>query len=323
VCSLSTGRSFPDGTPGPGIGTSIVLNAEDSEADTIRPRLQALGADLDRVFVLHPEDAPDLPLRLPHQTALLDAALERTRASLVVLDPIVAFLDVSVCGNSDQGIRRALLPLAALAERHGCAMKLVRHLNKEGGGRSLYRGAGSIGFLGTCRSGWLIGRDPEHSDRRVLAQVKNNLAPPQPSLSFAVEAPEGTAPRLNWLSPSRFTADELLAAEGNAPASSSLDRASDFLAGFLVDGPRTSRDIWDAAQKQGMAERTLYRARQELRVRIERVQLGTTRLHYWLLPGQRIPKEPPVETTEPDLEEWLAPLREQFPPRRLWTTSDS
>jgi hypothetical protein len=144
--------------------------------------------------------------------------------------------------------------------------------------------------------------------------VKNNLAPPQPSLSFAVEAPEGAAPRLCWLGPSPFTADELLAAEANAPAPSSRDRAYDFLAGFLADGPRTSREIWDAAREQGLAERTLYRARQELRVRIERVPLGTTRLHYWLLPGQRVPKGLPAEAAVPDLEEWLAPLREQFPP---------
>src|SRR5437870_4959213 len=65
---LSTGRPFPDGALGPGIGTAIVLNAEDSEQDTIHPRLLALGADLDRVFVLHPKDDPGQPLRLPHQT---------------------------------------------------------------------------------------------------------------------------------------------------------------------------------------------------------------------------------------------------------------
>src|SRR5947207_1123168 len=86
------------------------------------------------------------------------------------------------------------------------------------------------------------------------------------------------------------TVIRVFAAEGNAPAPSSRDRAYDFLAGFLADGPRTSREIWDAAREQGLAERTLYRAREQLRVRIERVQMGTTRLHYWLLPRQRVPK---------------------------------
>src|SRR4051794_38446331 len=102
---LSTGRPFPDGAPGPGIGPAIILNAEDSEEDTLRPRLQALRADLNRVFILHPEEGPGQLLRLPCQTELLDDALQRTQARLVVLDPIVAFLDPSVCCNSDQGIR--------------------------------------------------------------------------------------------------------------------------------------------------------------------------------------------------------------------------
>src|SRR5262249_968363 len=93
---LSTGRPFPDGAAGQGIAPAIILNAEDSEEDTLRPRLQALGADLDRVFLLHPGEGLGQPLRLPHQTELLDEALRRTQARLVVLDPIVAFLDPSI-----------------------------------------------------------------------------------------------------------------------------------------------------------------------------------------------------------------------------------
>ena len=93
---LSKGRSFPDGATGPG-GAALVLNGEDSAEDTIRPRLQALGADLKRVFVLRAEDtSAGEPLRLPEHTATLDDALARTRARLLVIDPIVAFLDPHV-----------------------------------------------------------------------------------------------------------------------------------------------------------------------------------------------------------------------------------
>jgi hypothetical protein len=311
---LSTGRPFPDDAPGAGPSNAIILNAEDGAQDTTRPRLQALGADLERIFLLHFEGASGLPLRLPGQPALLDAALERTRALLVVLDPVVAFLDGSVCCNSDQGVRRALLPLVALAERHHCVVLLIRHLNKLAGGRALYRGGGSIGFLGVCRSGWLVGRDPGEPDRRVLAQVKNNLAPPQPSLAFTVQAPGGADPRLEWLGPSPLTADELLAGEPVAAAMPRRDRARDFVADFLADGPRTAREVWEAARELGLSERTLYRAREPLQVRVERVQRGTARLDYWLLPHQRLPAPPPGGDDVPDLEQWLAPLREQFPP---------
>jgi len=112
----------------------------------------------------------------------------------------VAFLGRGVVSNSDQGVRQALLPLAELAARQECAVELVRHLNKRSGGRAVYRGGGSIGFLGMCRSGWLAARDPHVSERCVLAQVKNNLAAPQPSLAYRVDAAQDGPPRV-WSLP--------------------------------------------------------------------------------------------------------------------------
>src|SRR5437764_473259 len=101
---LSTGRPMPDGSPGPGAVNTLVLNAEDGVQDTTRPRLEALGADLGRVFVLRPED--ELELRLPRDMETLARLLRRTRARLLVLDPFVAFLDASAWASNDQGIRR-------------------------------------------------------------------------------------------------------------------------------------------------------------------------------------------------------------------------
>jgi RecA-family ATPase len=88
---LSTGRPFPDGSPGPGPASSIVLNGEDGEEDTIGPRLESLGADLDRVFVLGRGEDESAPLRFPAQVDLLEAAIAQAGAKLVVIDPILAF----------------------------------------------------------------------------------------------------------------------------------------------------------------------------------------------------------------------------------------
>jgi RecA-family ATPase len=183
---LSTGQPFPDGSSCPDPGNAIVLNAEDGAEDTVRPRLQALGADLARVFVLHSEnaDAGGL-LRLPSQLAILDDAMMRTRARLLVIDPVVTFFDSSVQTGSDASVRSALAPLARHAAKHGCAVLLVRHLNKSGRGPSAYRGGGSIGLLGACRSGWLVARNPKVPEQCVFAQVKNNLATAQPSLAYS------------------------------------------------------------------------------------------------------------------------------------------
>jgi putative DNA primase/helicase len=311
---LTTGRPFPDGSPGPGVSNVVVLNAEDAYHDTVRPRLQAMGADLDRVLVLCQKDI-DLGrlLRLPAETDELDAALTRADARLVILDPILAFLDRSINVNSDQSVRRALLPLTLLAERHRCVMQMVRHLNKLLGAKALYRWGGSIGFLAACRSGWLVAPDPDDPDRRVFAQLKNNLAEPQPSLAYSIEGGRDD-PRICWHGESAHTADALLTRRRVVVPEGARDRARDFLANFLREGPRTSRELWEAACPQGLSSRTLYRAREELQVRITRVSRDNQVLNYWLLPGQQVPVVPSTDPDVPDLEQWLAPLRERYPP---------
>ncbi len=162
---LSTGRPWPDGAnhPSPEPAATIYLSAEDRDDDTITPRLQALGADLGRVFVYCCKDRLlHRPLAFPANIAFLGRTLAKTGARLVIIDPIVAFLDDSILSGSDQSIRRALYPLAELAKMYGCTIILIRHLNKKAGSRSLYRGGGSIGFVAACRSAWLVGLDPRH-----------------------------------------------------------------------------------------------------------------------------------------------------------------
>ncbi|HZV04387.1 MAG TPA: AAA family ATPase [Gemmataceae bacterium] len=289
---LSRGRPFPDGSTEHRSAAALVLNGEDSAADTIRPRLKALSADLKRVFVLHAEDAPEEPLRLPGNTTFLDDALTRTCARLLVIDPIVAFLDPHVQISNDASVRHALAPLAQLAERHGTAVLMVRHLNKSPGRSPIYRGGGSIGFLAACRSGWLIARDPEQPTHCVLAQVKNNLAPPQPSLAYQVEEDGSGDLSLTWLGPTDWTAGQLLAGVPRNPPRRLTPREAtrEFLNEFLREGPRTSRDIWNAALSLGLHERTIERAKQELAIRSVRVWADGQRLSYWLLPGQELPE---------------------------------
>lgn len=310
---LSTGRPFPDGSAGPGVCSAIVLNGEDNDQDTTRPRLEALGADLQRVFVLRRQDM-GVALCLPEHTAVLREALERTGAKLLVIDPIMAFLGPSVLAGSDHSVRRALLPLAQLAEQFQCVILLVRHLNKAFGGRALYRGAGSIAFLGACRSGWLVAPDPQQPHGRVLAQLKNNLAPPQPSLAFTLLTPAAGPPVLSWLGPTALTADALLAGPVAGPRRGPRERACEFLLRMLANGPRTTREIWPAAREQGLAERTLQRACKELNISSVRADSAGSPVYYWLLPNQQLPAAVRGDEDSEDLDSLLAALRERFPP---------
>jgi hypothetical protein len=294
----------------------LILNSEDTTRDTILPRLQCLGADLDRVFVWNLEDAAfgDLP-RFPSEIARLDEILAQTQARLVVIDPIKDFLDARINPNSDPHVRRVLMPLARLAERHRCVILLILHLNKVGGRSALYRASGSVAWVAACRSAWLVARDPDDRERCVLAQVKNNLAARQPSLVYAVQAPDTAQPAVTWLGPSPLSADQLVAGTGARKLLlTPRERAKEFLEQALAGGPLTSRDLWALAEEQGLSERTLQRARIDLNARTTRLWVDGRPVSYWALKGQELPATIPRESIPPDLEPWLGPLREKYPP---------
>jgi putative DNA primase/helicase len=306
---LSTGRPFPDDSTAPGVGSSIVLNREDGPEDTIRARLQGLGADLSRISVLRPQTLGAPVFRFPAHTAVLRSAIALTHAQLVVIDPIMAFLD-GVIAASDQSVRSALGPLAQVAEELSCVVLFIRHINKSTNLKALYRGGGSIGITGACRSAWLVGPDPKDSQRCIFAQMKNNLAGPQPSLAYRVVHCDNAAPELSWLGPAPCTAEVLLGPRRTR----AREQAVAFLTTFLAKGPCTSSDIWINACREGVTERTLRRAKKILHVRSMRVWANGKRLGYWLLPGQQLPDEVSADEDPNSLEPWLAPLREKFPP---------
>jgi hypothetical protein len=313
---LSQGLPFPDSTPGSSPHNVLILNGEDTTCDTILPRLKGLGADLERVFVWSSDDAAfgDLP-RFPSEVARLDEILGQTNARLVVIDPIKDFLDGRINPNSEPHVRRVIMPLARLAERHRCALLLIFHLNKVGGRTALYRASGSVAWVAACRSAWLAARDPNEPERCVLAQIKNNLASRQPSLAYAVQAPDSAQPTVTWLGPSPLSADQLVAGTGaRTLLLTPRERAKEFLAQALADSPRTSRDLWALAEEQGLSERTLQRARLDLEARNIRLCVDGRPVSYWLLKGQELPDTIPQESIPPDLEPWLAPLREKYPP---------
>src|SRR5439155_26318473 len=118
--------------------------------------MTALGADLSHTYLWPRLEEPGLP-SLPAEIGRVDQYVRETRARLVIIDPVMAFLDRTVMANSDANVRRALNPLAHLAEKYRCVILLVRHLNKDEGPNALYRGGGSIAFVAACRLAWLAG----------------------------------------------------------------------------------------------------------------------------------------------------------------------
>jgi len=255
---VSVGKPWPDGSECRAGGV-VILSAEDGLADTIRPRFDAAGGDPARAVAL--STVPDAEgnerqVAIPDDLHVIEAAIERVGAVLVVIDPLMAFLPGEVNSHRDQDVRRALAPLARLAERTGTAVVVIRHLNKGQGGNVLYRGGGSIGIVGAARSGLLIAKDPENESRRVLASIKSNLAAAAPSLVFGLSSTESGAVRVDWKGESTLDAAALLSAPTDPEERSVFQEAKDLLREVLSEGPVPAAEVKQEARSADISERT-------------------------------------------------------------------
>jgi hypothetical protein len=284
AAKVTTGSPFPDGAQ-PEVGTVIILSAEDDEADTIRPRLEAAGADLGRCFVapsVHRADEPPRPPELPGDLAWLELQIRAARASLVIIDPLMAYLDATVDSHRDQDVRRVMAGLKRVAESTGAAVLVVRHLNK-GLGAALYRGSGSIGIVGAARAGLLVADDPQDPGRHVLALTKSNLAAMPDGLAYRIVEDElyGVA-RVVWDGATTQTATDLLrpADPDDAPAQAEAEQVILELLKEM-DGKAPAKWMERQAADAGVAKTTLHRARKALGVVTRREGFGPKSHFVW------------------------------------------
>ncbi len=171
----------------------IFATAEDSLAHTLVPRLIAAGADPDRIhFVsIRGDDGLETGLTLPEDTDELQNAVKKTGANLIILDPVVGHLSGNIDSHKDHSVRRALAPLARLAEDTGAAILGIGHLNKSSSTDVLTRVGGSVAFGAAARSVLLLGEDHEAvegSPERLLIHAKSNLGPLSLAHRLKVEA---------------------------------------------------------------------------------------------------------------------------------------
>ena len=197
---VTRGRPFPDGAPCES-GSVIFLSAEDDAADTIRPRLDAAGADVSRVHILEAVrvaltdgSLTEKPFNLETDSAILEGVLrEHPDVRLIVIDPISAYLG-GVDSHSNAEVRGILAPLVAFAGRFGVAVLCITHLRKSAGA-AIYRAISSIAFAAAARAVWAVASDPEDGDRRLLLAVKQNLSGNEGGLGFRIDT-QDNVPRL-------------------------------------------------------------------------------------------------------------------------------
>ncbi|BDE85859.1 hypothetical protein CE91St42_03170 [Oscillospiraceae bacterium] len=233
----------------------IYQTAEDGLGDTVKPRLVEADADLDRVLVI---DEAKQELTLSDQR--IERAIRQTGARLIILDPIQAYVGEKTDMNKANEIRPIFRRLAEVAERTGCAVVLIGHLNKASGGQSAYRGLGSIDFRAAARSVLLIGRVKREPNVRVVIHDKSSLAPEGKPVAFCLDPETG----FEWIGEYDITADELLSGAGGNTATKT-EQAERLILDLLADGKElASEDIVKAAAEAGISERTVQNAKRNM-----------------------------------------------------------
>lgn len=266
---LSTGQAMPESLQAPACSNVIYQSAEDGAEDTIKPRLIAAGADCEKVAFID-ETNEFLTLDSPR----IEQAIRDADAKLLVIDPLQAYLGDGSEMNRAEGVRPLMRSLTNVAERTGCAIVIIGHMNKGSGTKGIYRGLGSIDISASARSVLLVARLRDNPEVRVLAQIKNSLAREGPALAFEIR--HGTG--IHWLGEYEISAAELLT--GKTPDNSGKSTlAASILLSVLGEGPMTSCEIYEKMQAQDISKRTADAAKKKLAVHSKKI--GDT--WYWSL----------------------------------------
>ena len=230
----------------------IYQTAEDGLADTVKPRLVSVGADCARIKVID-----DSEKSLSMDDERLEIAIKETGAKLLILDPLQAYLGDRIDMNRANEAREMTKKLGTLAERTGCAVILIGHMNKGSGSKAAYRGIGSIDFFAIARSVLLVARVPNDSTIRAVAQIKNNLAAEGETMAFRLDENGFT-----WIGEYDISVDELLAGYGGTDKHKT---AEDFLKKILENGEAVpASSIFAQAKAIGVSKRTIENVKQEL-----------------------------------------------------------
>jgi len=276
---VTRGSGWPDENGNPGQlfepGNVLYLSCEDGLGDTLRPRLDAAGADVSRVTALRG--------RMDGQTLTLECldtlrmAIEQVQPALMVIDPIQGFLGKIDMHRANE-VRPLMAGLGKLAEEFDVAVVCIRHLRKSGADKASHRGLGSIDFTAHARSVLLAGQDPNDPDTRAIVHLKSSLAPEGPSVGYSLAT--GV---FKWTGWTELGASDLFAPERK---SSARDDAKLFLEDALAVGPMRVDDAIQAAKKQGISESTLKRAKHDLGITAKKEGFGGNSNWIWEMPAK-------------------------------------
>lgn len=254
----------------------IYQTAEDGIEDTIKPRLEKAGADCSMIRVI---DETDKELSMTDDR--LEQAINETKARLIILDPIQAYIGATVDMHRANEIRPVLKHLGIIAEKHNCAIILIGHMNKASGSKSTYRGLGSIDIQATARSVLLVARLRDKPNIRIMAHDKSSLAPAGDAIGFEMTEDNGMV----CIGPYDITIDELLSGnEGRGKKK--LDIAENFIKEYFGSNKVIpSNEIMMEAAKRSIKRNTLLSAKKKLGITSDKEKAEDGTIYWtWVMP---------------------------------------
>ena len=263
----SRGDFWPCSTERAPIVNSLFITAEDGVADVIMPRYLEASGDSGRIFFMKGKVDTDgkesgIDLR-PECIPVIEKAIQKHNAKLVVIDPVSAYL-AGIDSHNDAEVRAMLLPVQEIAARNKCVIVLVLHFNKDGSKSGLHRFMGSVAFSAVCRAAFGVVKDRNDPKKRLFLPIKANLAPDTRGLEFHVNDSNGH-PKITWgVDFSTTTIDEALMPEDQQ---SKTERAVLVIQAALAENAgEMERDaIFALTQSKKIGSSATYAALKELK----------------------------------------------------------
>jgi len=269
------------------IQCALILTTEDSPEKTIRPRLEELGADLNRIKIVQFSDEAEMFFTASDSKDVL-RLVKRTMPDIVVIDPLTLYAatEQGFDSNKATSVRKMLTPLVRVARKLNTAFLVNRHYGKTPKS-AMHRGIGSIDYAATARSMIGVNKDPEDQYRtRIVSHIKSNLAPRmRESLTFILD--KNLNPPFQWQGTREVDPDLLTNPDAASSASdekTKLDEAMDFYQQILADGEVPTDECKRQAEELGISESTARRARRKLGVNYRQSGFGPDKKWVWYLP---------------------------------------
>jgi RecA-family ATPase len=287
--NLAAGVTTGNGLPGTGSfnnwGSVIILANEDDASRTIRPRLDAAGADISKVHIVEgvAREGADVDMfQLDLDIAdLRERALQIGDVRLIIIDPPSAYLGTKVDSYKDSDVRRVLMPLGTLAQETGAMILLIVHLNKRTDGGAQQRFSGSTAWTAAPRVGFMVAEDPL-TKQRFMLPVKNNIGDDRLGYQYHIEekligygGQTFKSSFIVWDQTTSRSVGELLAPpKANKP--DAVGVAKDFLQDELANAPLPVDQLQAAAKAAGISWSSVLRAKNTMLITSERVANGWT-----------------------------------------------